>query len=54
MLLYLVYLPFSLFLTYKILETIHASELMWFLYWMLIPFAIVCAILSKLAEWEED
>ena len=53
-LIYLIYIPFSLLLTYKILELIHASELMWFLYWLLIPLAIVAAILSKLAEWEED
>lgn len=54
LLIYLVTLPFPLLLTYKILETIHATELMWFLYWLLIPLGIVAAILTKLAEWEED
>ena len=50
----LLYLPFVLFFYYKILELIHASELLWFLYWMIVPFAIVTAILGKLAEWEDD
>jgi hypothetical protein len=48
------YLPFSLFLTYLILVKINASDLMWFLYWMLLPMVFLAGILSKLAEWEED
>jgi len=50
----LFYIPLIFYFYYKILETIKASELLWFLLWMLIPIAIVSAILSKLAEWEED
>jgi len=49
----LLYLPFNFYLLYKILEHIRATELMWFLYWMLVPLAVAFAILSKLAEWEE-
>ena len=54
MVLSLIYLPISMFLSYKILELIQASELMWFIYWMLVPFAFVVGIVTKLAEWEED
>lgn len=50
----IIYLPFSLLLTYKMLELIEASELMWFLYWLIIPMAFIVAILNRLAEWEED
>ena len=50
----LIYMPISMFLSYKMLELIQASELMWFIYWMLVPFAFVVGIVTKLAEWEED
>jgi len=40
----------SLFLTYKILEHIHATDLMWFVYWIAIPLAIVLGILQALIE----
>ena len=50
----LLYLPFSLFLNYLVLSMLNATELMWFLYWLLIPMAIISGILSKIAEWEED
>jgi len=50
---HLLYLPFSLYLTYLILQKIESTDLMWFLYWLTIPMAIVCVILSKIAEWEE-
>jgi len=48
----LLYLPFSLFLTYNILLRVEATELMWFLFWMLVPWSIIVGILSKLADWE--
>jgi hypothetical protein len=46
-------LPFSLYLTYLMLTKIGATDLMWFLYWMIVPATIISAILSRLAEWEE-
>lgn len=46
-------LPFSLYLTYLMLAKINATDLMWFLYWLIVPVTIISAILSKLAEWEE-
>ena len=40
----------SLFLTFKILEHISATELMWFVYWIAIPIAIVMGILNACVE----
>lgn len=50
----LIYLPWSLFLTYLILEKIDASELMWFLFILLIPIALVTSILSKVIDWSKE
>ena len=50
----LAYLPFSLYLTFLMLQKIGATELMWFLFWMLVPFAVIIGIISKIADWEED
>ena len=40
----------SLFLTYKIIEFIWASELIWFLFWMCVPISIIMGILHALVE----
>ena len=40
----------SLFLTYKILEHINATELMWFLFWIIIPLSLALGILHALVE----
>lgn len=50
----LLYIPFSLFLSYNILQKIAATELMWFLFWMLVPWGVIITVVSKLAEWEES
>lgn len=48
----LIYFPLSFFLQFKILETINASELMWFIFILQVPVLITQAIISKLAERE--
>ena len=53
MIISLLYLPVYYYFLYKILEHINASEILWFLFWFLLPFAFAISILSKLAEWEE-
>lgn len=40
----------SMFLTYNILVHIKATELMWFVYWTLIPVAVGLGILQALVE----
>ncbi len=50
----LTYLPLYLWFIWRILVEIHASEVLFFVYWIMIPFAIVSSVLSKLAEWEDD
>lgn len=47
-------LPVWLFLQYKILELIGATELMWFLFWCYVPLVFIMAIVSKIAEAEKD
>lgn len=44
--------PIGYYLLYKILEAVNASELMWFLYWVYVPVAIVCGIVAKLSDDE--
>jgi len=48
------YLPISLFYSYKLLELVKGTELLWFIWWLSVPAVIISQILSKLAEWEED
>lgn len=37
-------------LLYKILESINASELMWFLYWAYLPVAFLSGLILRLAK----
>jgi len=46
----LIVLAWSYFLTYNILTLIHATELMWFLYWVLVPMAVALGVLTSLVE----
>lgn len=45
-------LPIWFFLLYKILVKVDASELMFFLYWIYLPFSIFVGVVSKLATKE--
>jgi len=54
LIIHLLYLPLSLYFTYRLLQYVKAPEFLWFLFWFMIPFAIAIGILERLAEWEED
>ena len=43
---------YGLFLTYKVLVHIEATELMWFVFWTYVPVVIISAILMKVVENE--
>jgi len=43
----LLYFGFSMYLLYKILEHIHATELMWFLFVLLLPLGVVLTIIER-------
>lgn len=43
-------LPIWLYLLYQILIRVEATELMWFLYWVYVPFAIFVGIVGKIVE----
>jgi len=43
----LLYFGFFMYLLYKILEHIHATELMWFLFVLLIPLGVVLTIIER-------
>jgi len=43
-------LTWSMFLTFKILEHIKATELMWFVFWTMIPIAFLLGVLHALVE----
>ena len=49
----IVSLAFSLYLSYLILIKIGATDLMWFLYWLTVPLSFVLAILSGIVKWME-
>jgi hypothetical protein len=42
--------PIWYYLLYKILVAVMASELMWFLYWIYLPVALLGVIVSKIAD----
>lgn len=44
------YFPIWFYLMYKILQSVEASELMWFLFWVYIPVTIIITILTKIGE----
>ncbi len=46
----LITLPIWFFLLYRILQSVNASELMWFLYWIYVPASIVVGLIGKLVD----
>ena len=46
-------LPLSLFYSYKLLEHVKATEILWFIWILLIHISFATIIFSKLSEWEE-
>src|SRR5438105_1910584 len=43
-------LPFSIYGSYLLYQHIHATELMWFLWWMVTPMSLLCGVLSTIAS----
>lgn len=43
-------MPIWFYLLYKVLQGVSATDLMWFLYWVYVPFTIIVQIALKLAE----
>lgn len=41
--------PIWYYLLYQILTRVEASELMWFLYWIYLPAAIIMAVIKELS-----
>lgn len=41
-------LPIWFYLLYQILEAVHATQLMWFLYWAYVPVSILVSHMVKL------
>ena len=46
----LAYLCLGFFYSFKLLEHIQATELLWFLYWFMIPLAIGTIIINALVK----
>ena len=46
-------LPIWLYLLYKILVAVNATELMWFLYWIYIPCILFTSAVTKLLEQDD-
>lgn len=47
-------ITWSMFLTFKILEHINATELMWFLYWIFIPIVFTAGVISSIVKVVTD
>jgi len=45
--------PIWYYLVFKILKSIQATELMWFLYWIYVPVGILVSILLQTSEDKE-
>ena len=46
----LVAISFSLYLEFLVLTHIHATDLMWFVFWINIPMLLIFQLVSKLVE----
>lgn len=46
--------PIWYYLMYKILQSVEASELMWFLFWIYVPIGVITSILRVITEKIED
>jgi len=46
----LVTLPIWFYLIYKILESVNASELTWFLFWVYVPLTLLANLVAKMAS----
>lgn len=44
------YLPLTWYMSYLVYKHIHATELMWFLFWMNIPFGFLTTLVSEIAK----
>lgn len=49
---FFIYLPIWIFMMYRILKTIKADDLTWFLFWVYIPLVFIVTILLKISEVE--
>lgn len=45
--------PIWYYLLYKILVAVQATELMWFLYWVYLPVAVLLTVIKELVDKEE-
>lgn len=43
-------LPINIYLWYKVLSMIGATELMWFLFWVYVPVILLVSVIAKFAE----
>jgi hypothetical protein len=43
-------LPIWFYLLYKILVAVNATDLMWFLYWVYVPFSLIIHIAAQAAK----
>ena len=47
-------MPIWYYLLYKVLQSVNATDVMWLLYWVYVPVAIIVSILQKLVEAAAD
>ncbi len=45
-----IYLPMAWFMQYLVYKHIGATELMWFLFWVNVPFTVINTVVVKIAE----
>lgn len=50
----LIYLPMAWFMMYLVYSHIQATELMWFLFWVNIPFNLLTTIVLEIAKRLKD
>jgi hypothetical protein len=46
----MVTLPIAIWLQFKIMERVQATDLMWFVFWLNLPLNILVQVIFKLAE----
>jgi hypothetical protein len=47
-------IPITLYLQYKIMSLVNATDLMWFLFWVNVPVFILIQVIGKIVEKVDD
>ncbi len=54
LILFFVYIPLSAYQTFLLYQHVHATELMWFLYWVNLPIILISSVVGQAMKSVKD